>query len=250
MPPLRRNVDAQGLPPEGEAVTTDPRLDRYTLEKAAEICENRAAEYRDGKRGAMHEHVYVALQAEETVLGLYASLHALAATLPQETVPNNTPAAPSDTPRLDRDWWRAQGIEACMDRMELMAEQQRELNALRAAAPTAQPSGETTVDIERLLDNAATSSQERELLRDDEGEKTLLREAIRLNVVELLLRYASSQPSREAVPEGYQLVRTDVCKFLRGAGPLHGIWFGEKVGTQGRYWWRKYLAAAPKEGSK
>ncbi len=41
-------------------------------------------------------------------------------------------------------------------------------------------------DTERLLDNAATASQCRELLRDDNDNETPLREAVRLNVVEPL----------------------------------------------------------------
>jgi hypothetical protein len=52
------------------------------------------------------------------------------------------------------------------------------------------------IDIERLLDNAATASQVIELLRDDDGEETSLREAVRINVVEPLLR--SSEAYDEA----------------------------------------------------
>ena len=47
--------------------------------------------------------------------------------------------------------------------------------------------------VERLLDNAATASQVRELLRCDNGEETCLREAVRLNVVEPLLRLLKDQ---------------------------------------------------------
>jgi len=42
--------------------------------------------------------------------------------------------------------------------------------------------------VERLLDNAATASQERKLLRDDDNEEPSLREAVRLNVAEPLLK--------------------------------------------------------------
>ena len=49
-----------------------------------------------------------------------------------------------------------------------------------------------TPDIEALLDNAACASQVRELLRDDEGEETVLREAVRMNVVEPLLKVIRS----------------------------------------------------------
>ena len=41
---------------------------------------------------------------------------------------------------------------------------------------------------ELLLDNAATASQERSLLRDNDEDETALREAVRLNVVEPLLK--------------------------------------------------------------
>ena len=41
--------------------------------------------------------------------------------------------------------------------------------------------------IERLLDNAAAASQERQLLRDENDNETPLREAVRLNVAEPLL---------------------------------------------------------------
>lgn len=34
---------------------------------------------------------------------------------------------------MDRDWWACQGIEACLDRMEIMGE---ELTRLRAASNT------------------------------------------------------------------------------------------------------------------
>lgn len=53
------------------------------------------------------------------------------------------------------------------------------------------------IDIERLLDNAATASQVIELLRDDDGEETSLREAVRVNVVEPLLR-SSEADQRDA----------------------------------------------------
>lgn len=48
------------------------------------------------------------------------------------------------------------------------------------------PSAGTTIipDAELLLDNAATASQVRELLRDDDGEETVLREAVRRGVYE------------------------------------------------------------------
>lgn len=43
-------------------------------------------------------------------------------------------------------------------------------------------------DAELLLDNAAAASQESRLLRNEEGEETALREAVRLNVYEPLMR--------------------------------------------------------------
>lgn len=47
-------------------------------------------------------------------------------------------------------------------------------------------------DVETLLDNAACASQVHELLRNDEGEETVLREAVRMNVVEPLLKLLPS----------------------------------------------------------
>lgn len=46
------------------------------------------------------------------------------------------------------------------------------------------------MNIEKLIDNAATAAQERELLRKDSGEETVLREAVRLNVADPLIAYA------------------------------------------------------------
>ena len=46
------------------------------------------------------------------------------------------------------------------------------------------------------------------------------------------------------VPEGYRLVREDVCEFLRGASPLDGSWYGDlkkDLGDKRPFWWRKYL---------
>jgi hypothetical protein len=57
--------------------------------------------------------------------------------------------------------------------------------ALRAIPSAIRPS---VPDVELLLDNAATASQVRELLRKDDGEETVLREAVRLNVYEPLAR--------------------------------------------------------------
>ena len=46
------------------------------------------------------------------------------------------------------------------------------------------------------------------------------------------------------------VVPADLIRFLDGAGPLQGYWFGEKRAFErGAFWWRKYLpklAAAPK----
>jgi len=52
-------------------------------------------------------------------------------------------------------------------------------------------------DIERLLDNAAAAAQCEDLCRTEVGTDTVLREAVRLNVVEPLLK-AMSLPSETA----------------------------------------------------
>ena len=63
--------------------------------------------------------------------------------------------------------------------------------------------------IELLIDNAATASQCREMLRDDDGIESGLREAVRMNVAEPLMRElaalrASSHPALHAsAPEGH-----------------------------------------------
>ena len=41
-------------------------------------------------------------------------------------------------------------------------------------------------------------------------------------------------------------VSREVIAFLQGAGPLDGVWFGDKHPTErGAFWWRKHLVAAP-----
>jgi hypothetical protein len=37
------------------------------------------------------------------------------------------------------------------------------------------------------------------------------------------------------------LVRKDVIAFLKGQGPLDGVWFGDVPTDRLRYWWRDYL---------
>ena len=53
-----------------------------------------------------------------------------------------------------------------------------------------------TPEIETYLDNAACASQVKELLRDDNGKETILREAVRLNVVKPLLLALQSEKER------------------------------------------------------
>lgn len=51
---------------------------------------------------------------------------------------------------------------------------------------------------------------------------------------------------RVCVPDGYAVVPSAVVEFLKGAGALEGLWFGESGIDRGAFWWRKYLfAAAP-----
>lgn len=68
--------------------------------------------------------------------------------------------------------------------------------------------GEGSADVELLLDNAACASQERRLLRDDDGNETSLREAVRLNVAEPLETKASGQRQRIADALNLPLVAT------------------------------------------
>ena len=56
----------------------------------------------------------------------------------------------------------------------------------------------TEMEIERLLDNAATCSQVRELLRDDEDEETPLRECVRINVALPLVKAISGKERKAA----------------------------------------------------
>lgn len=53
--------------------------------------------------------------------------------------------------------------------------------------------GPSEDEIERMLDNAACAAQEGGLLRDTDGTETPLREAVRLNVVNPLLRRSERQ---------------------------------------------------------
>ena len=41
------------------------------------------------------------------------------------------------------------------------------------------------------------------------------------------------------------LVRADVVLFLTGAGPLEGVWFGDRPPGRPAFWWRTYLPAVP-----
>ena len=50
--------------------------------------------------------------------------------------------------------------------------------------------------------------------------------------------------ARAAVLEGYVPVPSVVVEFLKGAGTLEGLWFGESGVDRGAFWWRKYLLAA------
>lgn len=56
-------------------------------------------------------------------------------------------------------------------------------------------------DVELLLDNAATASQVRELLRDDDGQETAMREAVRLAVYEPLAKLLTAR-SENRTPDG------------------------------------------------
>lgn len=45
-----------------------------------------------------------------------------------------------------------------------------------------------------------------------------------------------------ALPEAGYRISEEMLRFLHGAGPLEGVWFGDYLpGTRGRYWWRKRL---------
>ena len=48
---------------------------------------------------------------------------------------------------------------------------------------------------------------------------------------------------RVCVPEGCVPVPSAVVEFLKGAGQLEGLWFGESGIDRGAFWWRKYLFA-------
>lgn len=67
-------------------------------------------------------------------------------------------------------------------------------DAFDAALSEIAPSKE---EIETMLDNAACASQVQELCRDLDGKETALREAVRLNVVEPLMR-RYERPERAA----------------------------------------------------
>lgn len=70
---------------------------------------------------------------------------------------------------------------------QLKAEEvERIVAALKASASS--ETGPSEDEIERMLDNAACAAQEGGLLRDTDGTETPLREAVRLNVVNPLLR--------------------------------------------------------------
>lgn len=45
------------------------------------------------------------------------------------------------------------------------------------------------------------------------------------------------------VPEGDVVVPSVVVEFLKGAGQLEGLWFGQSSIDRGAFWWRKYLFA-------
>lgn len=47
-------------------------------------------------------------------------------------------------------------------------------------------------------------------------------------------------PPVSALPEWVRVPRK-VVEFLRGAGPLDGMWFGESKEPHRKFWWRKYL---------
>jgi hypothetical protein len=48
-------------------------------------------------------------------------------------------AALSDPSPIDREWWRKQGIEACLDRMVLINERRRELELTRSHVAESEP---------------------------------------------------------------------------------------------------------------
>ena len=48
---------------------------------------------------------------------------------------------------------------------------------------------------------------------------------------------------RVCVPEGWVVVPSAVVEFLKGAGQLEGLWFGQSSIDRGAFWWRKYLFA-------
>ena len=77
------------------------------------------------------------------------------------------------------------------------------------------------IDIERLLDNAATASQVIELLRDDDGEETSLREAVRINVVEPLLRSSEADQRDAAVLRMIEAIAPETVKNWRAMLPAY-----------------------------
>jgi hypothetical protein len=68
-------------------------------------------------------------------------------------------------------------------------------------------------DVERLLDNAATASQERELLRDYDGEETVLREAVRMNVYEPMAKLLRSETRSTAFRRERELPEVPADRF-------------------------------------
>ena len=61
--------------------------------------------------------------------------------------------------------------------------------------------------IELLIDNAATASQCREMLRDDDGIESGLREAVRMNVAEPLMRELAALRASSQEPEAFRVKR-------------------------------------------
>lgn len=66
---------------------------------------------------------------------------------------------------------------------------------------------------------------------------------------------AALTPAPQSAETGEEAARARmVIRFLKGEGPLEGVWFGDRpVGERGNFWWRKYLpdiAAAIRGGAE
>jgi uncharacterized small protein (DUF1192 family) len=50
-----------------------------------------------------------------------------------------------------------------------------------------------------------------------------------------------SSPNKADVPDDKVLIDKSLIDFLNGEDELNGLWFDELSGSDGQYWWRKYL---------